>query len=853
MADDTQKFPSLKRNRVNLALNVRDKISSMMKPPTPKPASYSEVKDVPTPTSVSSKIAPKTDYVKEQTSKGAPIPAGFSISVQKPKKPNEVGIKVSADGKKVRGETVDKGVSLVTPQDPVAMSLKKQTKVDEKFQIGLRYRMPSKLEKVDKKELHKLSQWLKDQINFIDNERSDFMERLAQYRAQWLDFMSAGLSQIFEGAHDVHVPMIFSKIKAMHSRIFQAVLGIDPPFSLKPKSIVTEKQKYEKEQLLSYIIKDFANLGRGWEDVIDKDIWNFVADGTAVTKQGWQRDVRKYQDVKEEFTGFEDGTPQFEEVEEEIEKIIYDGPTLKTVDLEHFYIAGVNVENPEESDLIGDRTFYTRSQLTKLAKLGYFFEDAIQKVLSQEPMNQNQILNRNASQLKFQKEDLGGVSTQQSGHKVYEIFEFCCSWDIDGDGVDEELVVWFDDRSGQICRLTYLERACAGALRPYTIKRFILRPGSAYGIGMAEMLYGINNELDYIHNQRLDYGTIKNLPFGFVRATSGQKPTEMRLAPGTLYPLDNPQEDVFFPNMGGGTAYGFQEEEKVISYSDEVSGLNRLSMGSMQSQGAARTATGAAALVSEVNANLDIHIKRYQRGYKRNLLILDKQLQELLPLGTVIRMLGFDGKEILMQFENRKAIQFESDFELTANSVSSNKAIERDTANMLMQVLQNPLALQGGIVSPQNLYNVYRNLLQKVEIKDIDAYITKPEAVSPSPFTAKDELTMILGGVTPPIYMQDRHQEKLIFFQEFENSEEFSWYLPEQVEIYYKTKKAHMDMMQAIGAQNPMQGNMTNGGMQGIMAAQLGAGAGVPQGIPQQMSDLAPASSPDQPQGQMPR
>ena len=90
-------------------------------------------------------------------------------------------------------------------------------------------------------------------------------------------------------------------------------------------------------------------------------------------------------------------------------------------------------------------------------------------------------------------------------------------------------------------RLTYLERACPGKMRPFTIKRFIDRPGSPYGIGLGEMLYGINNELDYIHNQRLDYGTLQNLPFGFIRASSElNQPKPIRLAPGTLYPTDDP-------------------------------------------------------------------------------------------------------------------------------------------------------------------------------------------------------------------------------------------------------------------------------------------------------------------------
>lgn len=769
----------------------------------------------------------------------------FQIKTPKAKV-EKIGIQISDKGPKAGAmQAIDKGV--MQPPEIGTKEIRDQTKVNRDFEIGLRWRMPKDLKDPPKKDLHKLSQWLSDQLVQIERERSDFMQRLLRYRSQWLDFVSTGMKPVWEGAHDVHIPYIFEKIKGMHSRIYQAILGIDPPFSLKPRDVVTEKQKYEKEQLLNYIVKDYANKGKGWEATIDKDILNFVSDGTGITKQSWERDVRKYSDVREDFTGFKNGVEQFTEVEEQKEEVIFDGPILKTVNIEDFYIAGVNSESPDDADLVAERTFYTKSELIKLAQQNYFYKEAIDKLLSSEPINQNQMNSLDWTTFKNQQRLLAGINSEVTGHKVYEIFEAYCRWDIDNDGIDEELVVWYAKDSAQILRMTYLERACPGAIRPYTVKRFIDRPGSPFGIGLAEMLYGINNELDYIHNQRLDYGTLQNLPFGFIRAASGSKPKDIRLAPGTLYNLDNPREDVYFPNLNGGTAYGFQEEAKVTDYGDKVTSLSGFNAGSTSAQGPLRTATGAAALVAEVNANLDIHIKRYQRGYKRNLSILDKQIQELLPLGTIIRMLGFDGKEILMQFENRKALRYQSDFELTANSVSSNKAIERDTANSLLQIIQNPLALQAGLVTPKNLYNVYRNFLQKTEIKDIDAYITRPEGTEESPYSAKDELTMILGGVKPPIYMLDRHQEKLQFFEQFEASDEFSWYTADHLNLYRETKKKHQDMMNAIQAQMPLQGTNTNGQMQSMAAAQLGAGAGAPQGVAQQQSDLMPASSPMQP------
>ena len=156
---------------------------------------------------------------------------------------------------------------------------------------------------------------------------------------------------------------------------------------------------------------------------------------------------------------------------------------------------------------------------------------------------------------------------------------------------------------------------------------------------------------------------------------------------------------------------------------------------------------------------------------------------------------------------------------------------------MLLQQLANPIALQTGIASQANLYQAYKNLLQKFEIKDIDSYITKPQDAPDSPFDAKDEINMIIAGVTPPLVVKDRHEEKLAFFDEFEQSEDYSWMTEAHLPLYLKVRQYHEQMAQAIAAQaqNPLiQQGITNP----ALAGQLAAGAGAPNGVAQQQSDL---------------
>jgi hypothetical protein len=721
---------------------------------------------------------------------------------------------------------------------------KYDTRLQKPHSLNMRYRIPSKLERLFSEEpqkLKKLANYVMEQIRLADTDRSEYLKRLAQWRQSWKDFESAGLDPAFDGAHDVHVPLTWAHIKAMSARIFQAVWRTSPRFSLKPRTKVPEIHKEDKENLLVWVQNDYANCQQGWGPTIRKDVLNFCGDGVSVTKQYWLRDVRKFTDVEETVKRplelDEDGFPVVEEKEIEKEEVLWDCPVIEEVKLEDFRIIGRSRWDVDKADLIDHEQDYTKSELIKATRLGFFNEEAVKCVLKTEPGFAQSGSVTNATELKELDDYVSGFNQlgSRAGRPTYKIHECYLRYDIDDDGIDEDLVAWVEEHTNQVLRLTYLERVGPGGKRPFTIKLF-----TPEGKGLGELLYGLNNEIDYIHNQRLDYGTIQNLPFFFYRAASGLNPIELKLGPGMGIPVDDPQGDVMFPRLNGGTAYGFQEEAQVNSYINKI-GIPEFAFASNTGQGATRTATGTAALVSELNANIDEHIEAYQDGFKRNLYILDLQCQDLLPLGLVIRVAGVDGKDIYKRFENREAIRFATDFELSANSINSNKAIERETAQMLLQQLANPIALQTGVTTQINLYNAYKNLLQKFDVKDIDAYITKPADAPDSMFNAKDELNMIIAGVKPPLLMKDRHDEKLAFFDEFEKSEDFSWLTEEHMPLYLEVRKHHEQMSAAIAAQaaNPA---LQNGMMDLGLSAQLAAGGGqAANGPAQQQSDLGQA------------
>lgn len=725
------------------------------------------------------------------------------------------------------------------------------TKVKKDQALNLRFRIPSKLKKLGNQCKKRLSRHIGQQISAVESDRAEYIDRLQVFRKSWEDYISTGLKMGASWQHDVHVPVIATDIKAMHARLFQAVMGIQPPFSLKPLKAVSEKAKQDKEDILAWTIREYANKGDGWENEIDLDLMNFVADGVAVTKQWWARDVRKFQDVREVNQRVEDGKLVGDEEEYERQEIVYDGPMMTAIPIEDVKIIGQKVQDIDEADMVIHDQFYTKSDVVKLSHQGFFEPDAVDMVIRREPTLSGDRTN-DSRDIKEQQDLIDGIDTQDplSGKPGYRVQECYLRYDIDDDGIDEELVVWREEVSGTIMRITYLERVSPTGKRPFVLKKFIPVKGTWKGVGLAEMLYGINNLIDYMTNQRLDAASLQILPIFKHRASSGINPQEMRFAPGSSLPVDD-INDIAPLQVGGNLASGYKEEEIANQYKAKLSGITDLAFGSMQSQGATRTATGTAALVSELNANLDIFIKRYQRGYRKNLKILDRQVTELLPLGTIVRVQGVDdGKVTFKEFNDREVLRFDTDFDLQANSVNSNKALERETSQLLLQTLSNPLFLQTGIVTPENLYKITRNMLRKFDVQDIDSFIQKPEGMSDSLYSAKDEINMIMAGVKPPIMLNDKHAQKVEMFNAFEESDEFGYLTDEHIPLYLEVKQAHEQYASAVAAQAQLAGQSGNS-VNPQLAAQIAAGSGNPGGgVPNQLEDLASAGLTDGPQMQ---
>lgn len=586
-----------------------------------------------------------------------------------------------------------------------------------------------------------------------NTRRAPWLQRQRDMLREYDEFFD----EIYEAPTDwsstLHLPTVLTHVKTFHARMFQALLGIDPPFAIRARSSANVDRVDMIENFMRWTLTDWANEHQGIHEAADGWLWDWVTTGVGILKVRWNKKYTRYEDVVEvpvEYTqpnvdGEGNTIAQLIQTTEEQVEIkvdeIFNGPSVELVRPEDLIIVGGGGD-PQKAEAVMQASMLTASDLNMMADQGIFDKKAVTNVIESggdygDPTTQD---------IKDERESNAGLSDEDHYKaKQYEVIEAYLKMDVDGSGIDSDIVVFVHRQSGEILRATYLYRINKTGKRPFFKIDFHKRHGQPYGVGLVELLYQVGKEIDAIHNIRMDTGLITSLPWGFYRPGAGMQTSSIPIEPGSMIPLENPSTDVSFPNLGNRTGFAFQEESALNNVIERLTSINDMSFGSMQSQGAARTATGARILAGETNANLDIFLQRLNRGWKQVLVYIFQLLQENTPDGMEFRVTGDDGNHYYQQVKNRQELQGMYDFELEPNSANSNKSIQTQVASQVYQMTQNVLDIQLGLITPSERFEAIKNMYQVMGIKDISKYLRKP-ANANRLFTPEEVANRVLSG-----------------------------------------------------------------------------------------------------------
>jgi len=629
----------------------------------------------------------------------------------------------------------------------------KEFQKKEGVQESLREQIPKDLLK-KLKELS-MGQTIVDHWTSGNSQRADWLERQRKLEKETDEFIDPIYSAPMTWSSTLHYPVVLTIGKAYHARMYSAITAVEPPFTVRARREATVQQAQGVQHLMNYTIKDWANNYQGIDAELDEWTWDWIFRGVAYLKARWDKKYVKFKDVQERNevfettrmnpeTGLDEVVSSQETVEEEVDVIkkIFDGPCVELVHPEDIVLIGST--DPQKASAVVERSYFNSSELLQLVDRGLMDEDAVNEVIESGRDRIGSDITDSAKHDRAMRSGFSAAEAENEKDK-FEILEAHLRAVIDNTGIDTDIIVWVHKNTRQILRATYLYRVMDTGDRPYFKAEFHRRKNGE-AAGLPEILYSLGKEIDAVRNMRMDFGLLSTLPFGYYRATSSMSQESIPLEPGQLIPLDDPQSDVFFPNLGNRTVFGFQEEQAIYTMIERYTGTSDLMLGIIGDQGVTRTATGARALVGESNANLNIFLRRLQRPLRQFYKYILSMLQKKIPPGFTYRLIGEDGKDVFVTIPSREEIAGAYDFELDPNSSNSNPQIQLEIASQIYQVTGNPLDLQMGIVSPTERYEAIKNFLQAMGVKDYSRFVRKP-ANSNRLFTPAEMINRVLSGM----------------------------------------------------------------------------------------------------------
>lgn len=581
-------------------------------------------------------------------------------------------------------------------------------------------------------------------------DRQNWEKMLVLWEEQYLGILPEK-TMPWPGCANFHVPITMLCIETLKPRLVESIMGTDQPVHALPTEAMDEKKRDTVEQFVNWQIQSEMKI----DATVAESAHIFLSPGTAVAKSTWARRSRKAkyirsfptttpvdqifkaifgQDIpakwdsvgKNKWEGYfedergvrRDVAVTFKISEDQIqvlvarEDVTYDGPDVSLLASEDFvapFNGGADVQKLPWCQQV---LWWTESDLRRKVRQKRLDKSRVDELLGEgdQAKGENSVEGNSQAitDLRSRTEGVDPDPQTDVRQDQYKIIEDYRLWDLDGDGEDEEIVCWVaESLPGKILGWDYLDNVFMTGKRPFVIGRPFPMPGRFYGMSFCEMVRGIQEEINTIHNQRVDIGTLVNTPGGWVRAGSDMSIHAQPMRPGEFRPIANPQTDIVPFQWNGSTVWGQNEEALLYQYLERLTGISDLSLGRQPNRvGATRTATGVASLLSEAGLRFKSIMLAFQRFWTaifEQILALD---QQYLPPGREFRVTGRFPEILKVKDKSELAGKF--DLRLSATTETLNKETLREDATVKLNAALNPIALQLQLIGAKGLHRLYR-------------------------------------------------------------------------------------------------------------------------------------------------
>jgi len=503
---------------------------------------------------------------------------------------------------------------------------------------------PLKLsEEVEKR----LLRWLVDELTLAEFEFADRDEKALKYERMY-DAEPERKIKTFPWykASNLVAPLAGIMVDAIYSRLMNTLWGVEPFWSVRARSAEWVELAENVQRFLEWVQEERLGLYavmRHW-------VMETIKVGLGAFNLPWRTVRKRY---PQEGGGVR-------------ERVVYDGPAIEPIPWTDLYYRGLPrvIEDPL---WCGYRVRMGWEELKRWEACGYLHD--VERVKSTAKAYYSEIEQHRAET----------QQRQPITPEHYELYIIQCGFDIDGDGVTEELVVVVSKDAPALLRVD--GNRYEHGERTLHLGTYFPREHSLAGVGVMHMLEPLQDAMTTLLNQTIDNATSANTLLLKVRKGCGVK-QGTRIYPMKVIELDDPERDVIGMRFGEVYPSSFNLIAMMRDMAERRVGVSDYNLGRESPiVSYAATATSTLALLQESGRRFDTTLREMRYVMRKVGMQVLQLYAQFKPKGADYEVLGEEGKYWMKQLLRFPAgmMRDKVTLEVTAASTAHSRPIEQQS------------------------------------------------------------------------------------------------------------------------------------------------------------------------------
>jgi hypothetical protein len=563
--------------------------------------------------------------------------------------------------------------------------------------------------------------FLRDELQTAESERGEFVRKLARWKLAYRAPIADGPKNWpIWNSSNITVPVIKEIVNTLAAQIAQSTLTTRPRWVL--KDLAAEWKPFVDP------IERFLDIASERDMGLKKTAIPWLIEGvkfgTSMLEIGWDVDARRVYKY----------TPDGKDVYPST-AVFHDGPKPIHFPIQDFWIR-FGETDIQGARWVARRIWMTEKELKDAEKAGKFF--GINKLYGRDRRGKDE-----ASRV-----DEVVERTRPGKRELWEVFKVWLDWDLDGDGRDETILLYFSRDA-----LQFLSRRFNPnwhGRRPYVKFGYFPVEHRFYDEGLCEMLEDLQLGISDKHNKRADNETMSNAAMIITRRMAkGLLPGDP-IYSGKIIQVADVWNDIREFRLSEPYPSTVQSEGILRQYAERLSGVGEAQSGSAMPV-SRTTAAAQLALLQEQAKRVDLTVQAAREGLDEIGFYATNLYYQYGTNGKALEWLGEAGRIVEAVFRlPRRVAEIGHALRVATPTSLQNRQVKRENAvalfNLLVQMYERIMPF-AQLLAPEQLPEVAHgmvrsaktymlNVLQSFEEtdpEDVLAGLTVLEKVLPRP------------------------------------------------------------------------------------------------------------------------